>query len=135
VVGALASHVAVRQPSELRIDDRRQLVEGELVSVAPGAEQLADVGYRHRARSLVPAIGNGWHSRARREQGGAASIPKCCVSVVVLNPLLGFERILVHGFDRDRHNSFPAVGVVAFVAAEPTVGLAEIANFVRAALR
>ena len=77
VVGALASHVAVRQPSELRIDDRRQLVEGELVSVAPGTEQLADVVYRHRARSLVPAIGNGSHSRARREQGGAASIQEC----------------------------------------------------------
>ena len=39
VVGALTSHVAVRQPAELRIDDRRQLVEGELVSVAPGAEE------------------------------------------------------------------------------------------------
>jgi hypothetical protein len=43
VVGALASHVPVRQAAELRVDDRRQLVEGELVSVAPGTEELADI--------------------------------------------------------------------------------------------
>ena len=29
--------------ADLRIDDRRQLVEGELVSVAPGTEELADI--------------------------------------------------------------------------------------------
>jgi hypothetical protein len=43
VVLALSSHVAVRQAVKFRIDDRRQLVEGELVSVAPGAEQLTDI--------------------------------------------------------------------------------------------
>ena len=43
VAVALASHVPVRQAMELRIDDRRQLVEGELVSVAPGTEELADI--------------------------------------------------------------------------------------------
>ena len=48
VAGALASHVPVRQPAELRIDDRRQLVEGELVSVTPGTEELADLVDRHR---------------------------------------------------------------------------------------
>ena len=43
VVAALASHVAVRQPAELRIDDRRQLAKGELVAVTPGTEKLADL--------------------------------------------------------------------------------------------
>src|SRR6185295_18603515 len=37
-------------PAELRIDDRRQLVEGELVSVAPGTEQLADIVDRRGCR-------------------------------------------------------------------------------------
>ena len=63
VVRALASHVPVRQPAELRIDDRRQLVEGELVSAAPGAEQLADVVRtilqvrcsHHRCQIVLPA--------------------------------------------------------------------------------
>jgi hypothetical protein len=50
VVGALASHVPVRQPAELPVDDRRQLVEGELVSVAPGTEELADIVDRHGCR-------------------------------------------------------------------------------------
>ena len=50
VVGALTSHVAVRQAAELRIDDRRQLAEGELVSVAPGTEELTDVVDRHGCR-------------------------------------------------------------------------------------
>ena len=43
VFGALASHVPVRQAPQFRIDDRRELVEGELVSGTPGAEQLADI--------------------------------------------------------------------------------------------
>ena len=77
VVAALTSHAAVRQPAQLRIDDRRQAVERALVSVAPGPEQLADVVYRHLGRSCVPAIGNGLHGRAQREQGGAASIQEC----------------------------------------------------------
>jgi hypothetical protein len=43
VVAALTSHIAVRQVAELRIDGRRQLVEGVWVSVAPGREELADI--------------------------------------------------------------------------------------------
>ena len=43
VIATLTSHVAVRQPAELRVDDRRQLAEGELVAVAPRAEKLADL--------------------------------------------------------------------------------------------
>jgi hypothetical protein len=43
VVRTLTAHVAVGQAAELRIDDRRQLTEGELVAVAPGAEELTDV--------------------------------------------------------------------------------------------
>src|SRR5215472_15611045 len=39
--GALAPHVAPRQPVELVIDDGRQPFERALLSVAPGLEQLA----------------------------------------------------------------------------------------------
>ena len=103
VAAALTSHVAVRQAAELRIDDRRQLVERELVSVAPGAEQLADVVYRHLARRLyLPSVMD-CTRRGRREQGGLPD-PGMLLSVAALNPLLGFERILVHCFDLDRHS-------------------------------
>jgi hypothetical protein len=54
VAGALTTHVAVRQAVELRIDDRRQLVEGELVSVAPGTEELADIVDRYGCRFRGP---------------------------------------------------------------------------------
>ena len=50
VVAPLTPHVAVRQPAELRIDDWRQLAEGALVSVTPGAEELADIVHRHGSR-------------------------------------------------------------------------------------
>ena len=43
VVSTFTAHVAVGQAVELRIDDRRQLTKGELVAVAPGAEELTDV--------------------------------------------------------------------------------------------
>jgi hypothetical protein len=33
----------MRQATKLRMDDRRELGEGELVAVAPGAQQLTDV--------------------------------------------------------------------------------------------
>src|SRR5258705_11675333 len=43
VVRTLTAHVAMGQAAELCIDGRRQLAEGELVAVAPGAEELTDV--------------------------------------------------------------------------------------------
>ena len=43
VARALMPHVAVRQAAQLRIDDQRQLAEGQFVSVAPRAEQLDGV--------------------------------------------------------------------------------------------
>ena len=43
VVGPLTPHVTVRKPPELRVDDRRQVVERPFVALAPGAEHLADV--------------------------------------------------------------------------------------------
>ncbi|HYS27743.1 MAG TPA: hypothetical protein VEP46_19175, partial [Vicinamibacterales bacterium] len=55
VAGAFTSHVAVRQETKLRIDDRRELGEGELVSVAPGAQQLTDV-VQEDLQSPVPAL-------------------------------------------------------------------------------
>src|SRR5258705_10040986 len=67
VVGALASHVPVRHPAELRIDDRRQLAEGELVSVTPGAEELADIVHRHECRFRGPSMTAGLYGRARIE--------------------------------------------------------------------
>jgi hypothetical protein len=43
VAGALAFHVAARQAVELVVNDRGQLFQRALVSVAPGAEQRANV--------------------------------------------------------------------------------------------
>jgi len=50
---------------ELPIDDRRQLVEGELVSVAPGTEELADIVERHRC-SLPGPLDDCWEWTAVR---------------------------------------------------------------------
>jgi hypothetical protein len=55
VAGALSLHVAVRQAKELRIDDRGEQAEGELVSVAPGAQQLTDI-VQTDLQSPVPAL-------------------------------------------------------------------------------
>src|SRR4051812_8380195 len=67
VIAALTSHVAVRQAVELRIDDRRQLAKGALVSVTPGAEKLADIVGRHGCRFRGPLMTAGLNCRARIE--------------------------------------------------------------------
>src|SRR6267142_1487927 len=76
VVAALTSHVAVRQPAELRIDDRRQLVEGELVSVAPGTEELADIVDRHGCRFPGP-LDDCWIVLPRPDRSAHNSSSRC----------------------------------------------------------
>ncbi len=57
VVGALLAHVSMRQPVQLPVDDRDQLVESRLFSIAPSQEQLryfVGRGCRHET-NLQPA--------------------------------------------------------------------------------
>ena len=76
VVGALASHVPVRQPAELRLHDRRQLVEGELVFVAPGTEELADIVDRHGCRFRGP-LDDCWIVLPRPDRSAHNSSSRC----------------------------------------------------------
>jgi hypothetical protein len=47
VVAALAAEMAMSQPTQLAINQRRKLVHGRLVALSPLAQQAGDVGRRH----------------------------------------------------------------------------------------
>ena len=63
VVGALAAHVAVREPVQLLLNEREQLVERRPVAAAPGEEQTCHLFRRRRGFGHsnlpggVPAVG------------------------------------------------------------------------------
>ena len=40
VAGSLSTHVVVRQPVKLRLNQRQQLIQGRLIATAPIREQL-----------------------------------------------------------------------------------------------
>ena len=67
VADSLGAHVAPRQAVELGIDDGRQLLQGALVSISPGAQELADVG--GKAKHIV------------NEANRRASVRSPCISV------------------------------------------------------
>jgi hypothetical protein len=52
LAGALLGHLAVRPAMQFAIDERRQLLEGLLVALAPGSQQLRHIVRRRLACGL-----------------------------------------------------------------------------------
>jgi|SRR5689334_13085241 len=112
MVRALAAHVALGEAIEFSVNERRELLEGFFLAVAPGCEKLCKLV----SPRLVHGLRNLSHYSSQKAQKGPQKVQKICSSNSVhffafCGPFCAFcELILVTGARRGscQRQQFPA---------------------------